>query len=127
MDTQKVLVDSSVWIDFFKGKQTELFDELLTENMVSTNELILSELLPILQFKKQTEIIEGLLALPLIPVTIDWCIIREMQLENIKNGVKKVGIPDLIILQQVIQKKLHFLSFDKHFKLMKHHFDFTLL
>jgi predicted nucleic acid-binding protein len=127
MYTHKVLVDSSVWIDYFKGKQTETLDKLLIEDLICTNELILTELIPILKKSNQVQIIEGLLAIPKVPLKIDWLILRKMQLENINNGINKVGIPDLIILQQVIEQKIPFLSFDKHFKLMQENFKFDLI
>ena len=43
----KVLVDSLVWIKFFKTGDDTL-EELIGEDMVCTNELILTELLPVL-------------------------------------------------------------------------------
>ncbi len=41
-----VLVDSSVWIDYFRGTGEEL-DYLIEEAVVATNELILAELVPL--------------------------------------------------------------------------------
>ncbi|EMS34223.1 hypothetical protein C943_04041 [Mariniradius saccharolyticus AK6] len=43
------------------------------------------------------------------------------------NGVNKVGIPDLIILQQTIDEKISLFTFDKHFSLMKGHLEFELI
>jgi len=127
MSTHKVLVDSSVWIAYFKGQQTKTLDQLLVEDLICTNELILSELLPVLRKNNQNEIVNALLALPIVPLNIDWQILRQIQIENLNQGVNKVGIPDLIILQQVIDLKIPFLSFDKHFKLMSNYFEFELL
>jgi len=123
----RVLVDSSVWIDFFKGPSKETLTRLLEEDLVCINELILTELLPILLKEKNNDVAKGLLAIPVIPFDIDWSILREMQLINLKNGVNNVGIPDLIILQQVIEKKLRFLTYDRHFLLMKDLFKFDLV
>jgi len=36
---------------------------------------------------------------------------------NLKNGINKVGIPDLMILQQVIEQKMSLFSFDAFTKL----------
>ena len=127
MSTHKVLVDSSVWIAYFKGQQTNTLDKLLTEYLICTNELILSELLPLLEKNNQKEIIDALLALPIVSLNLNWHVLRQMQIENLKQGVNKVGIPDLIILQQVIDRKIPFLTFDKHFKLMNEFFEFELL
>lgn len=51
-------------------------------------------------------LVESLSILKDIPLNIDWEIIRRYRLMNIEQGVNKVGIPDLIILQQVIEHKL---------------------
>jgi predicted nucleic acid-binding protein len=50
---------------------------------------------------------------------IVWSQITEMQTINLKTGINKVGIPDLIIAQNALQNNISVLSFDKHFQLMK--------
>ena len=120
-----VLVDSSVWIDYFRNGNDTLA-QLIEEDLVSTNEIILSELIPALQIQKQEEVINGLLNLELIELNISWSLIREYQIMNLQNGINKVGIPDLIILQQTIESGLHLFTLDKHFRLMKKHFEFKL-
>ncbi len=51
----EVLVDTSIWIDYFRGgaKSNEL-DVLIDENLITTNDIILAELIPYLKIKKQT-------------------------------------------------------------------------
>lgn len=43
-----ILVDSSVWVDYFRGTglSSDHLDLLIEENLVVTNDLILAELLP---------------------------------------------------------------------------------
>lgn len=48
-----------------------------------------------------------------------WGIVRDYQLMDLQKGIKKVGIPELIILQHVIDQKIPLFSFNKHFKLMQ--------
>lgn len=127
MSRYKVLVDSSVWIQYFNIGGIPLLDRLLEEDFVYTNDLILTELEPVLVHRKRQDILDGLLALERIPLCIDWDLIREYQLINLRNGINKVGIPDLFILQQVIEEKITLFSFDKHFKLMKECLNFDLL
>jgi hypothetical protein len=90
----------------------------LEEDLVCTNDLILSELGPSLIVQNKVEIWESLRALNRIPLRIDWDLIRGYQILNMKNGINKIGIPNLIIVQQVIEEKLSIFTFDKHFKLM---------
>lgn len=72
-------------------------------------------------------LLQGLQAIRKIPMNIDLEIVRDCQVMNLKNGINKVGIPDLIILQQAIDQKITLFSFDKHFKLMQNHLNFELL
>jgi len=127
MSAYSVLIDSSVWIEYFRSGKPDKLDRLIEEDLTCINELILTELSPSLLLKNETEITEGLNAIDIIPLNIDWDIIRDYQLLNLKNGLNKVGIPDLIILQQVIEQKISLFSFDKHFKLMQNHLNFELI
>ncbi len=46
---KNVLVDSSVWIDYFKGGKNidvNLFEKLADNNQIVTNQLILAKLIP---------------------------------------------------------------------------------
>jgi predicted nucleic acid-binding protein len=118
INSYQVLVDSSVWIQYFRFGGIEKLDRLLEEDLVCTNDLILSELGPSLIVQNKVEIWESLRALNRIPLRIDWDLIRGYQILNMKNGINKIGIPNLIIVQQVIEEKLSIFTFDKHFKLM---------
>lgn len=127
MSAYKVLIDSSVWIEYFNKGGIPKLDRLIEEDLVCINELILTELAPVLMMKNEFEILEGLQALEMIPLNLDWDIIREYQLMNLKNGINKVGITDLIILNQVIDQKISLFSFDKHFQLMQNHLTYDLI
>lgn len=121
-----VLVDSSVWIKFFKSSKRSILSELIHENLVVTNQVILSELIPSATHLREMNLVEGLQALPKLEMNIDWDGLRLLQLMNLQNGVNKVGIPDLIIIQQAIQNKTHLWSDDKHFALMSTYVDIKL-
>ena len=88
-----VLVDSSVWIEYFKGNnKTIALNNILDVNTVCINDLILSELLPSINHKKEKELKELLLTITKIPLIINWNTIIYMQTQNLKNGLNKVGI-----------------------------------
>ncbi|MEP2447516.1 MAG: PIN domain-containing protein [Balneola sp.] len=127
MSRYKVLVDSSVWIQYFKKGKLPILDRLIEENLVCVNELILTELIPILKKQQHYVAIDSLNSLELIPLKIDWELIREYQFMNLKNGINKVGIPDLMILQQAIEEKMTLYTLDKHFKLMNEIYNFELV
>jgi len=124
---KKILVDSSVWISYFKDPKSHIaLDELIRNNQICTNDLILSELIPHLKMKRQEEIIEGLLQIDNVPLTIHWDMLINLQIQNLKNGINKVGIPDLIILENALSNNLVLYSEDKHFKRMSKHSNLIL-
>jgi predicted nucleic acid-binding protein len=123
---QPVLVDSSVWIQFFRNGGMPDLVRLIEEDLICTNQLILTELLPSLSLLNSKQAIEGLNAIVQIPLSIDWTLIRKYQEVNLAHGINNVGIPDLIIMQQVIENKLTLYSFDKHFRLMNKQFKFEM-
>ncbi len=114
-----VLVDSSVWIAYFKGNEIALpVHTLIDYNTICINDLILAELIPSISQKKEEHLKELLLSISRIPIVINWQQIIHMQTHNIEHGINKVGIADLIIAQNVIEHNLELFSLDKHFKLM---------
>ena len=116
----KILADSSVWIGFFKGlEEAKQLFQLIDSNMICTNDLILTELIPSLVHKKENKLVDILSSIEKTKIYIDWIGIMQMQIKNLKNGLNRVGVPDLIIAQNAIQNNLTLYSFDKHFELMK--------
>jgi predicted nucleic acid-binding protein len=114
-----VLVDSSVWIAYFRGSENvKQLDQDIETNRICTNDLILSELLPMIRLKKENDLAELLETIQKLPLKINWEEIRIIQLANLKNGINKVGVPDLIIFQNAIQNRATLLTLDNHFKLM---------
>ncbi|WP_198264034.1 PIN domain-containing protein [sulfur-oxidizing endosymbiont of Gigantopelta aegis] len=115
----EVLVDTSVWIDYFRsGDKSEKLDFLIDENLVVINELILAELLPLLIVKKEKKVIRLLQIIKKYHLYPDWEEIRAYQVSCLKSGSNGVGIPDLLIAQNSIQNNLPVYSIDKHFKFM---------
>ncbi len=126
----RVLVDSSIWIEYFRGSKSinvSTFNELLDNNQLCINDLILSELLPSLLHKKEYDVVELLKSIHNIPIIIDWDEIIDFQAKNIKTGYNNIGIPDLIIIQNVLQNNLVLYSIDKHFTLLQKLYKYQLL
>ncbi|MCQ2105467.1 MAG: PIN domain-containing protein [Fibrobacter sp.] len=114
-----VLVDTSVWIDYFhNGINSTHLDSLIDSGKVCVNDLILTELVPSIRHRKETELEHLLLQVPKEAMNIDWSQLISMQTENLKHGVNRVGIPDLMIVQNAEQNDMELYSLDKHFKLM---------
>jgi len=114
-----VLVDSSVWIDYFRDAgHADILTLLIEEDAVVVNDLILAEILPLLFVKKEIELVILLCAVKKQPMNIDWEEIMRLQVLCLKKGINGVGIPDLLIAQNAIQGNMRLLSNDNHFRLL---------
>jgi len=114
-----VLVDTSVWIEYFKGNSISLpLEKLIDFNNICINDLILAELIPSINHKKEDELKEILYNISKVIIEVDWINIIHMQTKNLKNGIKNVGISDLIIAQNAIDNDIEIYAIDKHFRLM---------
>ncbi len=122
-----VLVDSSVWVEYFRGAGFgKTVDFLIDENLVVTNDLILAELVPALRLRGQRRVIHLLYEIKRYPISVDWDEIIQMQIVCLRNGINRIGVPDLIIAHNAIQNKLHLLTCDKHFTPMSKHIPLSL-
>jgi len=122
-----VLVDTSIWIDYFKkGNNFEKLDFLIDENLVVINDLILTELIPFLKVKNQRKVIKLLHNINKLEISINWDQIVEYQYKCLKSGINGVGIPDLIIAQNAKQNHCEIYSLDNHFQLLQDIFKIKL-
>ncbi|MCA9419284.1 MAG: PIN domain-containing protein [Candidatus Omnitrophica bacterium] len=122
-----VLVDSSVWIAYFRGDETSsAIDLLISEDNLVTNSLVLTELIPSLLVRDEKDLVNLLKLIKTIPLEIDWDNLIEMQVSCYRNGINKVGIPDLMIAQQCMRSDLELFTLDKHFRLMSDVMDLAL-
>ncbi len=116
----QVLVDSSVWIDYFRGGgNSDKLDFLIDENILVINDLILAELIPFLRIKNQYNLIDLLNFVERLDLKIDWEQIIDFQHKCLRRGINGIGIPDLIIAQNALQNHCKIFSLDQHFELMR--------
>jgi predicted nucleic acid-binding protein len=122
-----VLVDSSIWIEYFRGSRNAAkLDFLIEENLVVINDLILAELVPALHLRRQRKLIGLMREIVCPPLDIDWDDLIQMQISCLRHGINKVGIPDLMIAQHAIQNHLELYSRDKHFRLIAQYVPLSL-
>jgi predicted nucleic acid-binding protein len=116
-----ILVDSSVWIDYFNGNktpQTDWFDSALGNTMVIMGDLILTEVLQGFQENKQFKVAKDLLlGLPFMPM-----VGRDIALQSADNyrflrrrGVTVRKTIDVIIGTFCIYHQLTLLQDDRDF------------
>ena len=122
-----VLIDSSVWVEYFgDAGLADTVDLLIEENLVTTNELVLAELIPFLEIARKKALISLLREIKRQPMEIDWEGVVSLQTVCLRNGINGVGIPDLLIVQNALQGNLKLLSRDKHFSLISRHIPIEL-
>jgi predicted nucleic acid-binding protein len=123
-----VLVDTSIWIEYFRaGNNSERLDFLIDENLIVINDLILAELIPSLRVRNQRKIVKLLHNINKLELSINWDQIIEFQFKCLKNGINGIGIPDLIVAQNAQQNRHEIYSLDNHFSLMKDILELQLL
>ena len=126
-----VLVDTSVWVAYFRGRKAdrataEALDYLLSGDEAVVNDVILSELLPFMVVRGEKDCADALSAVHSPAVEIDWKGVRTLQEACLRHGINKVGIPDLIIAQQAMRLGIPLFSLDGHFALMAKYCDLKL-
>jgi len=120
-----IIIDSSIWIEYFRdGKNYKKVDFLIDDNLVVINDLILMELTPFLQLRKQHNLIKLLNTINNTSIDIKWKQLIEFQCKCLENGLNGIGIPDLIIVQNAIQHNCKIYSSDKHFLKMSEILEF---
>ncbi|MDR2553253.1 MAG: PIN domain-containing protein [Treponema sp.] len=113
------LVDTSAWIEYFKGNQKYSFlKELIYTNTICTNDIILTELLPSMIHRKEKALSELMNRIRKYLLVLDWQDIRSIQVLNLKHGNNHIGISDIIIVQNCMQNQLKLITNDKHFEAM---------
>jgi len=123
-----VLVDTSIWIEYFRsGSNSEKLDFLIDENLIVINDLILAELVPSLKVRNQRKIVKLLYNIKKLELSIHWDQIIEFQFKCLKSGLNGIGIPDLIVVQNAKQNRCEIYSLDNHFSLMKDILELQLL
>ena len=123
-----VLVDTSVWIDYFRGGgNSDELDYLIDENLLVTNDLILAELIPFMKVKNHRKLINLLESIRKFRLNIIWEQIIGYQYQCLRKGINGIGIPDLIIAQNAIQNNCKIFSLDSHFGKMKEAFKLDIL
>ncbi len=119
-----VLVDTSVWIDFFRNYDSpysEELDRLLDEGEVCITGLIAAEIVPGVQSKKEFQAMSNYFEAieRLCDYSGIWKDIIQYQWTLKQTGINGIGISDLLISAISIKYQTPVLTKDKHFFLME--------
>jgi len=117
-----IVVDSSVWIDYFTGKNTpgaERLDSLLAEELVAIGDLILIEVLQGFRtdkdYRKARQLLLSLTVVNMLDTTIALKSAANFRRLR-KNGITVRKTIDAIIATYCIENNLPLLHSDKDFQ-----------
>jgi predicted nucleic acid-binding protein len=113
----RTIIDSCVWIDFFaQRRHLDAVSELLLDGQAYVNPVVLAELRPTARKLGQKQLLAGLEAIDMLPLSIDWDEIESIQYRNLMSGMNGIGIMDIMIAQNAKQNEAIVFSTDKHMK-----------
>ena len=117
-----ILVDSTVWISYFRGTRGEedvakALDYLLAGDEASVNEVIRTEVMPMMTVRGEDASLLEAVRCPTL--SIDWTAVRALQVKCLRSGLNKVGIGDLVIALDAVSRDEPLFSLDRHFRLVK--------
>lgn len=115
-----VLVDTSVWIAFFRdgvsAAAVEL-DRLLDEGQAATCGLVEAELIPGLKSRDRERIRAWMSALPCLDIPNEvWHKVGAIQEKALAQGVGPFSLPDLVIAATALMADASVFTLDRHFK-----------
>ena len=117
-----ILVDTSVWIEFFRGKNKTLvhrLGELLDLDEIALSDIVYLEIINGAR-KSEVETIQRLFsAFDKISFNPEWINEVEEFLIHNKNKGYRFGIPDLMIAKTCSNHKLKMWTLDKDFALLE--------
>ena len=80
-----------VWIDYFRSDQGgQRLDQLIDQNVIVTNDVILTELIPFLKLRKQSKLIKLMMMLECLDLNLQWAEIRQFQEKCLKKEMKLI-------------------------------------
>ena len=119
-----VLVDTSVWIAFFRegsSPAARKLDVLLEEGEACICGLIQAELLPGLHREDRVRVRTLMAGLPCLETATDiWADVADMQERSLARGLGPFSIPDLIVAAVALRHNVPLFSLDKHFLSISH-------
>lgn len=123
-----IVVDSSVWIDYFNGRinpETDALDSLLSGNLLLTGDLILAEVLQGFRtdaaFRKASELLDQLIFADMVGRTVALAGAR-MYRSLRRRGVTVRSTVDLLIGAFCIENGHSLLHRDSDFTPLERHF-----
>lgn len=131
MNGEKILIDTSVWIDYFKNKTAGLskkVDEILSKHEVYVPKIVIAELIQGSKSEREISVIEDFVdAFNIIDQKEDTWIKAGKLSFSLKRKGKNVNLTDCYIAMIAKDYGCHIFSLDEHFKDIQKSVDIDLI
>jgi predicted nucleic acid-binding protein len=131
MSAEKILIDTSVWIKYFRDKSAGLskkVDEILSRHEVYVPKIVIAELIHGSKSEREISIIEDFVdAFSIVDQREDTWIKTGKLSYSLKKKGKTVNLTDCYIAVIAQEYDCHIFSFDEHFKDIQKSFDIHLI
>ena len=128
-DLDKVLVDTSAWIEFFRKKEPyySIVLKLIDDDLVCCIGIVLAELLQGAKSEKELNTIKEFLhVFDFLPESVkSWEKAGELS-NTLKQQEKVIGLSDCYIAVLTASSNVRLLTLDKHFDVLKKETDMKL-
>lgn len=130
MSAEKILIDTSVWIEYFRNKSspiTEKVDRILDENEVCVPKIVIAELMQGAKSTKELSIIRDFIeAFNVISQKDDTWIKAGRLSYNLKKKGKKIHLLDCYIAVIALENGCIIFTLNRHFQDIKKVIDISL-
>lgn len=131
MNGRKILVDTSIWIDYFKDNSSgiaEKVDEMLTRDEVYVPKIIIAELIQGAKSEREVSVIEEFIdAFHIVDQGADtWIKVGKLSFSMKENG-KKINLSDCYIAVIAQEHGCHIFTLDGHFEDIREFADIHLI
>jgi predicted nucleic acid-binding protein len=131
MNGERILIDTSVWIDYFKNKSAGIskkVDEILSKHEVYVPKVVIAELIQGSKSEREISVIEDFVdAFNIIDQKEDTWIKAGKLSFTLKRKGKNVNLTDCYIAMMAKDYGCHILSLDEHFKDIQKSIDIDLI
>src|SRR3972149_3088716 len=131
MNAEKILIDTSVWIKYFRDKSSglsEKVDEILSKHEVYVPKIVIAELIQGSKSEREISVIEDFVdAFNIIDQREDTWIKAGRLSYDLKKKGKTVNLTDCYIAVIAEEYDCHIFSLDEHFKDIQKNLDIHLV
>jgi predicted nucleic acid-binding protein len=117
MSPVSVVVDTSVWIEFFRGTGAHELEQLLVDGLVLLPPIVVAELFSApLRRQEMQGLADALEQLTLHPVPFDhWRSVGQLRAQLARAGIS-ISVPDAHVAQCALETESYLWSFDGIFR-----------